>query len=1305
MSDKPEIPRTQVGEDTPPSGSHRRVSRQDVREEPLQSGAVLSDRYGILQTLGSGGMGVVYEAYDMELEERVALKLLWPELGQSRSARKRLRGEVRLARRVSHPNVCRVHDIGTHEGQLYVTMELLSGPTLLHLMRSELAGTPLARRIDVLVQMCSGLEAAHRAGVIHRDVKPDNVIVEDERVVLTDFGIASMRDHSETGVISGTPSYMAPELLRGEDADERLDLYAVGLIAYELLSGQRAIRHESLAAAIIHARERTQLPPLPRSGYPERVHRALSTVVDQVLCSDPEERVESASRLARALADAARGGEELLSGPLASVRRSESSVTSTSVVRAQLRVATALTFLRQDASLQTWDSLSLATPSASFDSMSSDVWLAPGVAERLERVILDLGGSTLVLRDDAVVALFGAPVAHGDDVVRAARAAFALQELTEGGGRIGIDTARVLVRQDASGRIQASGDALKRAERLALSGELGDVRASHATARHLTGRFRTEARSPVHDMARVYAVFAERDQQGHVAERTPLLGRDRELAWIEERVMEVCRERRPTHITVLAEGGFGKSRLRLELIDHLSAKRDMEWLVGRSAPLGETTPLGLLASADERWFAVASAGEYRNQGARFAAARRWLEQRAKRRPVVLVLEDIHWADDASLDFLIALGNELDALPITILSFARPVLEERRPGWRSTVSSSSNPGHVVELGPLDTEAGQEVARYHAPNLSEAALREIVTRASGQPFFIEELARDAGERGWTGEDSLSLLPSSVEAVIQTRLDRLSTEARRVLCEASVIGRVFARGTLIETLSSEGSPVNPLELDDLLMDLERRALLFALPPEHLEDERYAFKHALVRDVAYTQLPPPERRRIHAAVAASLEAQADASPEHGAVSILAQHLDAAGDREAAERAYLRAGRRAQALFAFEEARHAFERARQLSEHVNPELEERYGDVLSQVESAQAALEHYQAALVPELNATTRARLHRKIGTSIQRQGDNATALAWYGRGLEIVAPGGALIPEAQADPREAAALYGALGWLQGYLMGDNALGLPNSEANVRLLEGTHHQRELAQALSRLGANYMRAGRWRDQLWCNQRNLEIGEALRDLDLQSTAHINLGVVYASLGELQHALEHTRYALRLAAHTGSMLVSAIARSNLAGLRLDLGEIEGVEDELHEAIRVGDKIGSRSFLPESYSFLARAAARRGDLEAAEKWARHAVERAQQSTIDRGICSRILASILALRGQYNEAEQTFEAALRDLRDADPFERARTRASRARYRLSRGREAEAHADREQARAVFQSLGAAFDLAHLDDPELHFIK
>jgi eukaryotic-like serine/threonine-protein kinase len=263
----------------------------------------LADRYVILGMLGAGGMGNVYKARDLELEELVALKVLRPELVGAPGVLDRFRREVKLARRVTHPNVARVFDIGDHRGEKFLTMELIDGESLGALLVRE-RRLPVARVVTLASAICAGLSAAHAAGVIHRDLKPDNVLLDRSgRVVVTDFGIARAVSPGADRTVSnfvGTPAYMAPEQVEeGMEIDARADLYALGAMLYEIVVGEPAWQGSSVLG--IAVARLLKPPPDPRVKRPD-LPDGLATLILRCMARDPADRPASADEVAGAFA-------------------------------------------------------------------------------------------------------------------------------------------------------------------------------------------------------------------------------------------------------------------------------------------------------------------------------------------------------------------------------------------------------------------------------------------------------------------------------------------------------------------------------------------------------------------------------------------------------------------------------------------------------------------------------------------------------------------------------------------------------------------------------------------------------------------------------------------------------------------------------------------------------------------------------------------------------------------------------------------------------------------------------------------
>jgi serine/threonine-protein kinase len=267
----------------------------------IKPGSRLAGRFVVDRLLGSGGMGAVFLARDEQLAEMVAVKIIAGAAMLDPAATDRFRREASAARRISHRNVVRIHDIGEEQGMLFLSMEYIEGTSLAALLQRH-GSIPLVQLRDIVAQMCKGLEAAHAAGVIHRDLKPQNVLLaENGTVKIIDFGLAHL-PHLEgmtaTGMIIGTPEYMAPEQIRGRPVDARTDVYALGALVYHGLTGRPPFTGDSaIAVGFAHCNEALAPPHLVRPEVPE----AWSSLVTRAMAKDPAARFDSVSDLAAAL--------------------------------------------------------------------------------------------------------------------------------------------------------------------------------------------------------------------------------------------------------------------------------------------------------------------------------------------------------------------------------------------------------------------------------------------------------------------------------------------------------------------------------------------------------------------------------------------------------------------------------------------------------------------------------------------------------------------------------------------------------------------------------------------------------------------------------------------------------------------------------------------------------------------------------------------------------------------------------------------------------------------------------------------
>ena len=559
--------------------------------------------------------------------------------------------------------------------------------------------------------------------------------------------------------------------------------------------------------------------------------------------------------------------------------------------------------------------------------------------ERVRSELERFGGKVEKFIGDAVMGIFGAPTAYGDDAERAVRAAFAVRDWAEEEGlqlRVAVNTGEAIVELGARpghGEAMIAGDVVNTAARLQTAAPVGAVLVGEET--HTTTRGSVEYR-PAQPIAAkgkeapVRAWLAVRTTAS-VGERpvapVPMIGRDRELETLTGIWERVAEEERAHFVTVFGPSGIGKSRLALELAQ-LVADQGGRVIRGRSTPYGASSPYSAFAQQVKQTAGIFDSddpGEARTKledaiaslAGRAAAeehaphlavllgletddevtdreqllfsARVLVESLALKGPTMLLYDDIHWADASLLDLLETFAARVRDAPVLFLALARPELLTQRPGWGGGLPAYS----ALPLEPLTAKSSQALAARLLDSDPELKARAsaVAGTAEGNPLFIEELAASLSEHS---TEEVQELPTSVRTIIAARLDSLPADERAVIVDASVVGRVFWRGALAEMSPRE-------ELSELLGSLEARELIQREAVSRIRGEQqYAFKHGLIHDVAYKTLPRSARQARHAAVARFLEATTAVGQSHEA---LAHHWREAGEPERAVEHFLHAG------------------------------------------------------------------------------------------------------------------------------------------------------------------------------------------------------------------------------------------------------------------------------------------------------------------------------------------------------------------------------------------------------------------
>ncbi len=629
----------------------------------------------------------------------------------------------------------------------------------------------------------------------------------------------------------------------------------------------------------------------------------------------------------------------------------------------------------------------------------------------LREEIESFGGTVEKFIGDAVVGVFGAPVAHGDDPERAVRAALRVRDAVDEMNtrdprmnlqvRVAVNTGEAIVSLDAraeEGEGMVAGDVVNTASRLQTHAPEGSILVGEETFRSTRGTIEYEPVEPIVARGkrlpvpawRVVAAAFPPGERG--ASTVPMVGRESELATLSGLWDRVVADRQPHLATIVGLPGIGKSRLAQEFIDAVRGAGGRA-IVGRSLPYGESGAYGAFAqqvkqiagiydgdppemaigklrtsaadvvgaeSADEVSAhlslmlglegAAPSEGAVADRHVLFFSARRFVEGLGRAAPTVLAFQDLHWADASLLDLIEILGSRLEETTVLLLVLARPELRDKRPAWGSSVQAAL----ALPLEPLDLAHANELAERlladAAGPVDPAAAEEIGRAAEGNPLFIEELVASMAERS---SSTGAGLPTSIRGIIAARLDAIPPAERSVLLDASVMGRIFWSGGLSRL--GQTADALPAIMDSLEgRDLIRREAV----SRYQGEQQFRFKHALIRDVAYATLPRARRREAHGEVAAFLES---VHAERDSPAALAHHWQEAGDVERAIEYFVAAADQASRGWAKEEAVSLFRRALSL---VQQEDRERFRKLRLKLAVAEQMLYH-----VPDAQQLARDR------------------------------------------------------------------------------------------------------------------------------------------------------------------------------------------------------------------------------------------------------------------------------------------------------------------------------------------------
>ena len=886
------------------------------------------DRFRVEGEPIEGGMGLVYRARDLKTNDYVAVKVVAEPQGTQAL---RFQQEALVLAEIAHPAIVRYLAHGsTAQGEQYMVMEWLEGETL----DDRVGRGPLriTETLQIGRRVADALAAAHKHGVIHRDIKPANVFLvarDPSQAKLLDFGIArrlfdpqqNLRLTSASAAL-GTPLYMAPEQARGaSDVDGRADIFALGCVLYECLTGQPPFAGQSPTAVMAKicldesvnlARKRPETPA------------DLLALVAQMLAKDADQRPAKADEVARALAAiATQFIAPDTAGDLAAIRTTRTP-TPTLVAAGEQRMLAAILVLRQPtgpARTAARDPGRTADLSGILAERLADSDLSEAALANLQGAIAPHGARVERLGcGSLVVALTGDQrTTPTDQATQAARCALRLKAALPD-ARLGISTSRA----DLAGR-RSLGEVIDQAGHVLEAAPVGAIHVDGLTAHLLETRFELQA-LPDGAARLLFEKGIREAPRTLMGKPVPCFGRDREVETLVGLWDDACDTPAARAMLLTSAAGGGKSRVRHEFFDRIQRRsRPFTLLIGRGDPMRDAAPFALLGPAlltaagisggepepVQRKRLTAHAARFlpsqdavrtaaflgeiaglpfpdqdlpalraARQDARLMADQmlmswlEWLEAECDHHPVLLILEDLHWGDTPSVNFVDAALRVLQEKPLMVLALARPEVDRRFPGvWKERSPQRIN------LGPLLPRWSRQMIEHVVGEIPEESLRWILDRAQGNPFYLEELLRVVVDGGKLGDDSN--LPDTVLGMVQARFDFFGPDAKLVLRAGSIFGQTF-RPAGVKALVDED---RRRDVDHWLEILTKREILFSRPTADLRE--YSFRHALLRQAAYEMLPPSEKRLGHLLAGQFLE---QAGERQGIV--LADHFERAEEK-----------------------------------------------------------------------------------------------------------------------------------------------------------------------------------------------------------------------------------------------------------------------------------------------------------------------------------------------------------------------------------------------------------------------------
>jgi serine/threonine protein kinase/tetratricopeptide (TPR) repeat protein len=1014
--------------------------------------------YKIRKKIGEGGMGVVYKADDTKLKRPVALKFLPKSKTRDQEARERFRLEAQAAAALNNPNIVTIHEINEYEDHVYIVMEYVEGETLRDKLQPEEAkitdpesGEPLhtpdpnktsylgprdepehplkpieaKEVIDIAIQVCRGLNAAHRSGIVHRDIKPQNIIINKEGVVkILDFGVAKLRSNtniSKEFATMGTVYYMSPEQLTGEEADHTADIWSLGVVMYEMLTTRLPFNRDNLQETMHAIVDESPPPPTELMEY---IPREVEKIILRCLRNEKADRYQSIDSLQLDLTKA----KKILQKNLKESKLKKKTLVKKETERRQATVIAAEIYGYNETmeKLDTEEAASI---------MNNCFEMCAAITEKY-------GGGIDKIMENSIIALFGVPTAIENASREAVNAAI---EMRAGiykfnkknkleiplDIRIGINSGMVIagaIGKDEKQDFTVMGDTLTLASQLKDFSSQGKIYAGELTYRNTRNDFEYKKLKPLtlKGQSRPIPVFdlLSTTEQIHRVQldsermiHSEMVGRDKELETIKLHILKVIAGQ-GSIVSVIGEAGIGKSRLISEFKKIYDLKKVM-LLEGRALAIGKNLSYHPIIDILKNWAGIreeeseadsldklkTAISNIHPEGAAeifpFVATmmgmklsgkdaerikgiegealeklilknvRELIAQAAKNKTTVFIIEDLHWADTSSIELLESLCRLAESGQILIINVLRPNYPETGERLLETIRERYGKFHKeIYLEPLDEKQCENLMHnlIEIRGLPPVVKTAIADRAEGNPFFIEEVLRSFIDEGIVEhKDGKFKVTEKIESVVipETIQDVLMARIDRldeITKTLLKIASVIGRYFFYKILVHVAGTI---EDSDERLEYLKGVQLIGERTRSGELE-YLFQHTLVQEVTYESILLKKRKELHLRVARAFEA---VFPErlHEFYGMLALHYSKGEHLEKAEEYLIKAGEEALKAAASNEALTYY----------------------------REALKLYQQKYADAADPGKIAMLERKIGQAFYNKGHYADAVDYFDKVL----------------------------------------------------------------------------------------------------------------------------------------------------------------------------------------------------------------------------------------------------------------------------------------------------------------------